>query len=91
LGWSYRVEPPKDGGKALMADLAKVGWKPKVRVDGVPPYVFVEIKKTPNGYAALFMNYNPSEQVVGAKVITDSGTVDVPAFGLYRFVQGTRR
>ena len=86
LGWIYRVEPPKDGGKALMADLAKVGWKPKVRVDGVPPYAFVEIKKTPKGYAALFMNYNPSEQVVGAKVITDIGSVDVPAFGLYRFI-----
>ena len=74
-----------------MADLAKVGWKPKVRVEGVPPYVFVEVKKMPHGYSVLLMNYNPSEQVSGAKVITDSGTVDVPAFGLYRFVQGTRR
>jgi len=91
LGWSYRVEPPKDGGKALMADLAKVGWKPKVRVEGVPPHVFVEVKKMPHGYSVLLMNYNPSEQVSGAKVITDSGSVDVPAFGLYRFVQGARR
>jgi len=87
LGWSYRVEPPKDGGKALMADLAKVGWKPKVRVEGVPPYVFVEIKKMPKGYAALFMNYNPSEPVVGAKVISDIGSVVVPAFGLYRYAR----
>ena len=85
LGWSYRVEPPKDGGKALMADLAKVGWKPKVRVEGVPPHVFVEVKKMPNGYAVLFMNYNPSDKIVGAKVISDLGSVDIPAFSLYRF------
>ena len=86
MGWRYRVEPPKDGGKALMADLAKTGWKPKVRIEGVPPYVFVEVKKMPKGFAVLFMNYNPSEQVTTAKVLTDSGVVDVPAFGLYRFL-----
>ena len=87
LGWSYRVEPPKDGGKALMADLAKVGWEPKVRVEGVPPHVFVEVKKTPNGYSVLFMNYNPSEEIVGAKVAFGVESVDVPVFGLYRFME----
>ena len=86
LGWSYRVEPPKDGGKALMADFAKIGWKPKVRVEGVPPHVFVEVKKMPKGYAVLFMNYNPSDEIVGAKVISDLGSVDIPAFSLYRFL-----
>ena len=91
LGWSYRVEPPKDGGKALMADIAKTGWQPKVRIEGLPPHVFAEVKKMPAGYSVLFMNYNPSERVVCAKVITDSGTVDVPAFGLHRFVQGVRK
>ena len=86
LGWGYRVEPPKDGGKALMADLAKTGWQPKVRIEGVPPYVFAEVKKMPDGYSVLFMNYNPSEQVLGAKVLADSRIVDVPAFDLYRFL-----
>ena len=44
LGWVYRVEPPKDGGKALMDDIAKTGWRPKVRVENLPPYVFTEVK-----------------------------------------------
>ena len=33
------------------------------------------------------MNYNPSEPVVGAKVISDIGSVVVPAFGLYRYAR----
>jgi len=86
LGWRYRVDPPKDGGRALMADLAKTGWQPKIRVEGVPPYVFAEFKRMPQGYAVLFMNYNPKELVSGAKVVTLKGTAEVPEFGLFHFV-----
>ena len=85
LGWRYRVEPPKDGGRALMADLQNTGWKPKVRIEGAPQSVFVEIKRMPKGCAVLFMNYNPKESVSGARVVTPSGSVSVPEFGLYRF------
>ena len=85
LRWRYRVEPPKDGGRALMADLQNTGWKPKVRIEGVPQSVFVEIKRMPKGCAVLFMNYNPKEPVSGARVVTSSGDVVVPEFGLYRF------
>ncbi len=85
LGWRYRVEPPKDGGRALMADLQNTGWRPKVRIEGVPQSVFVEIKRMPKGCAVLFMNYNPKESVSGARVVTPSGGVSVPEFGLYHF------
>ena len=85
LEWRYRVEPPKDGGRALMADLQNTGWKPKVRIEGVPQFVFVEIKRMPKGCAVLFMNYNPREPVSGARVVTPSGEVAVPEFGLYHF------
>ncbi|MDD4622094.1 MAG: hypothetical protein PHG71_02540 [Kiritimatiellae bacterium] len=87
LGWRYRVEPPKDGGRALMAQLEKTGWRPKIRVESVPPYVFTEFKRMPRGYAVLFMNYNPTERVRGAKVVTPEKMVDVPDFGLYHFVR----
>ena len=53
----------------------------------VLPHVFVEAKKMPKGHAVLFMKYNPSEEIAGAKVISDLGCVDVPAFGLYRFME----
>jgi hypothetical protein len=86
LGWSYRVEPPKDGGKALMDDLAKTGWQPKVRIEGLPPYVFTEIRKMPDGYAVFFLNYYPSERITGAKVHFGSECVDVPPFGLYQIL-----
>ena len=86
LGWRYRVEPPKDGGRALMDDLAKTGWRPAVRVENVPPQVFVEYRSLPQGFAALFMNYDPSEPVRGAKVVTEKGVSDVPEFGLYQFI-----
>ena len=85
LGWRYRVEPPKDGGRALMADLKNTGWTPKVRIEGAPQSVFVEIKRMPKGCAVLFMNYNPKEPVSGAQVVTPSGSVSVPEFGLYHF------
>ena len=85
LEWRYRVEPPKDGGRALMADLQNTGWTPKVRVEGVPQSVFVEIKRMPKGCAVLFMNYNPKAPVSGARVVTPSGEVAVPEFGLYHF------
>ena len=86
LGWFYRVEPPKDGGKALMDDIARTGWQSKVRSEGLPPYVFMEVKKMPKGYAVFLFNYNPSEHVSGAKVFFDSKCVDIPAFDLYQIM-----
>ena len=44
-----------------------------IRVEKVPPQVFVEYKRL------------PSVPVRGAKVVTASGVSDVPDFGLYRF------
>ena len=42
LGWVYEIAAPKDGCAALMADIAKTGDNPPVRVVGAPQYVFAE-------------------------------------------------
>ena len=68
LGWSYRIAAPKDGGKALMADLDKVGYAPSIRVRNAPPHVFAEIKRTEKGGAIFLLNYNPDEAVTGISV-----------------------
>ncbi len=68
LGWSYRIAAPRDGGKALMADLDKVGYAPPVRVLDVPPHVFAEIKRTEKGFAVFLLNYNPDAAVEGATI-----------------------
>ena len=72
-----------NAGVTAEIDPLMTRWKPKVRVEGVPPHVFVEVKKTQKGYAVLLMNYNPSERVSGAKVFFDSECVDIPPFDLY--------
>ena len=72
LGWKYRVTPPKDGGKAMMKDLASIGFDPSLRFEELPEHVFVEIKETPKGFAAHLVNYDPSKTVTGAKVLVPS-------------------
>ena len=59
LGWCYRIPAPEDGGKALMADLAKTGFDPAVRVLDAPEHVFAEFKRTDKGFAVFLLNYNP--------------------------------
>ena len=73
LGWVYRVAAPTDGGKALMDDLAKVGYAPSVRVLNAPPHVFVEIKRTEKGGAMFLLNYNPDVPAEGVAVRLPSG------------------
>ena len=74
LNWRYVVPPPKDGGKALMADLAKVGWKAPVTFAGLPPHVFAEYRRMPSGALAIHLvNYDPAHKVEGARIILPSG------------------
>ena len=74
LGWKYRVKPPADGGKALLADLAKAGWKAPVRFEGLPPHVFAEYKRLPSGALAVHLvNYDPAHPVAGAKIALPQG------------------
>ena len=74
LNWRYVVPPPKDGGKALMADLAAVGWKAPVRFEGLPPHIFAEYRRMPSGSLAVHLvNYDPAHPVKGARIMLQSG------------------
>ena len=82
LDWRYTVDAPADGGKALLADLAKVGWKAPVEFEGLPPHVFAEYRRLPDGSLAVHLvNYMPETPVSGAKVVLPDGagaTAEVP-------------
>jgi hypothetical protein len=67
------VAAPKDGGKRLMDDLAKVGFAPEVSVASLPERVFVEMKRTAAGYAVHFLDYNPLVPVAGAALRVPEG------------------
>jgi hypothetical protein len=74
LNWRYVVPPPKDGGKALMADLAKVGWKAPAAFAGLPPHVFAEYRQMPSGALAIHLiNYDPAHKIEGARIVLPSG------------------
>ena len=82
LGWRYTVDAPADGGKALLSDLAKVGWKAPVEFDGLPPHVFAEYRRLQDGSLAVHLvNYMPEKPVTGAKIAIPGGsraTVETP-------------
>ena len=74
LDWCYTVDPPADGGKALVDDLARAGWAPPVRLEGLPPHVFVEYRRLGNGKIAVHLvNYVPEKQVDGVRLALGRG------------------
>ena len=74
LNWRYSVDPPADGGKALVDDLAKAGWVPPVRFEGLPPHVFAEYRRLRNGKIAVHLVYYvPEKQVDGARLVLGRG------------------
>ena len=76
------MNPPKDGGCALVADLKKSGWRPPVRFEGLPPHVFAEYRRLPTGGIAVhILNYDPANSVEAAKIVLPPGmsaTVEEP-------------
>ena len=74
LAWSLSVEPPKDGGAALMANLRRVGWRAPADFTGLPPHVFAEYRRLADGTLAVHLiNYQPEKPIVGAKLRLPSG------------------
>ena len=74
FGWKYMVDPPADGGAALMADLRRVGWRAPVDFEDLPPYVFAEYRRLPDGALVLHLvNYRPETPVRGARLRLPSG------------------
>ena len=69
LGWSYRISAPKDGGKALMADLKSVGYRAPLEFKNLPPHVFAEYRTLKDGRLAVhLLNYAPDRKVEGSSV-----------------------
>ena len=69
FGWTYSVPPPKDGGRALMADLASVGYKAPAEFRGLPPHVFAEYRALADGRMAVHLvNYALDKKVEGVSV-----------------------
>jgi len=69
FGWTYSVPPPKDGGLALMADLASAGYKAPVEFHGLPPHVLAEYRMLADGGMAVHLvNYAPYKKVEGVSV-----------------------
>ena len=82
LNWRYTVPPPKDGGRALMADLAKVGWRAPVRFEGLPPHVFAEYRLMANGSLAVHLvNYDPDHPATNARVVQGGKVTFEEPFG----------
>ena len=70
MGWGYKVPPPSDGGRMLMADLAKVGWKAPVEFENMPPHVLAEYRRLASGELVVHLvNLEPFKPVKGAKIV----------------------
>ena len=75
LAWGYSVPPPADGGKSLLDDLAKVGWKAPIRFEGLPPCVFAEYRQMSDGRLAVHLvNYDAKHPVRKARILLDAGS-----------------
>ena len=81
MGWAMQVLPPADHGAALVADLAKTGFKPQISFENLPETVFVEIKRIEGGYAVHLVNYNPKVPVRDAKMSFPGKAVFRELFG----------
>lgn len=74
MGWGYTVPPPADGGMALMEDLRKVGWRPPVSFENMPPHVFAEYRQLADGRLAVHLvNYRPEEPIADARLVVPEG------------------
>ena len=69
LGWSYRISAPKDGGRALMADIAATGYRAPFTFRNLPPHVFAEYRTLKDGRLAVhLLNYAPDRKVEGVSI-----------------------
>ena len=74
LAWRNTVDAPADGGRALMDDLARVGWRAPVDFENLPPHVFAEYRRlAPGKLAVHLVNYRPETPVAGARICPDAG------------------
>ena len=68
------MDPPEDGGRRLVADLEKSGWRPIVQFEGLPAHVFVEYRRLDKDHVAVHLvNYAPEKQVDGVRLVLSRG------------------
>jgi hypothetical protein len=73
LGWITRVLPPKDGGRAFMAGLGRVGYRNRFVFENLPEEVFVDMREVSDGVVIHLVNYHPEVQIKGARLVVPSG------------------
>ena len=80
--WTSEIPVPKDGGRALMADLQRAGYRELVVFEGLPPCVAAEYRRLPDGRMAVHLiNFDVNHPIEGALVKSPSGmriTIETP-------------
>ena len=69
IEWVPVIPPPADGGDALAADVAKVGFRLPFSFRNLEKWVGVEYRRLADGYALHLVNYRPSVPMDGVEVV----------------------
>jgi len=64
--WTIKVAAPENGGKRLMADLAKI-WSPAIRIQA-PATVFAEVKHNDKKFYVHLLNYASEPVAQGIRI-----------------------
>ena len=79
MEWVNVIGAPEDHGNALLADIARTGFRLPFEITGCPESVAVDVRRTKEGLAFAFVNYDPAHPVRGARIVlSDNRTVSVP-------------
>ncbi len=65
--WTIQVGAPSDGGRRLLADLAKA-WSPEISIQA-PPTVFAEVKRSAHAFHVHLVNYAKEPVAQGVRII----------------------
>lgn len=75
LGWFTHVLPPKDGGRAFMEGLSRVGYHNRYGFAALPDSVFIDVRECGDDVVIHLVNYHPEVPVSGAKLALPAGVV----------------
>ena len=88
LGWANKVGASKDNGRALLADLAKTGFRLPFEVENCPETVALDVRRLTDGYVFHFVNYDPAHAAKSVVVkLADGRRIAVPDIVEYAFAK----